>query len=49
MPMLTLCNARLGDIDAELSAFLGFQKFGETPPVITVHLQRKRNLILREI
>ena len=38
--MLTLGDARLGDVDGHLAAVLGVHQLGEAAAVVTVHLQR---------
>ena len=49
MPMLAFSNARSGYIYRKLSAINRLEKFCKAAPFIHIHLQRKLNLLLREI
>ena len=49
MPMLTLGNAGLADIDTKLPVIGGFQKLGEGAAVVTVHLERELEVLRRQI
>ena len=49
MPMLTLGDARLGNIHAELTAFLGAEKLCKAASRVNVHLERKGHLFLGQI
>ena len=49
MPMLSLRDSRLTDIDGDLSAILRMHKFRKRTTRIHVHFQRIRELVLRQI
>lgn len=49
VPMLTLGDAGLGDVDAYLSAVEGVDEFGERAAGIDVHLQVKDGLFLGKV
>ena len=49
MPMLPLGDARLADVDGDLTTVEGMHQLGEGAPVIHIHLQRESHLILRQI
>ena len=49
VPMLSFCNARSGNIYADLSAIGCMQLFGKTAAVINIHLHRILELLFRKI
>ena len=49
VPVLTLGYSRFRDVDAELAALRGLQKFRERAPLVCVHLQGKYRLLLRQV
>lgn len=49
VPMLTLCDAGLGDVDAHLPALGGVDELGERAALVDVHLQVEHGLFLRQI
>ena len=49
MPVLPLRDARLGDVDAHLSAVQRMHQFGERPSLIDIHLKVKGRLLVRQI
>ena len=49
VPVLSLRNARLADIDGDLAAVEGVDEFGEAPAIVAVHLERIFELLLRKI
>ena len=49
MPVLTLSNTRLCDIDRDLTAGGCFQKLRKAPSLIPIHFERKRHLVRGQI
>ena len=49
MPVLTLCDAGLTDVDADLSAVEGMNQLGEAAAVIDIHLQWEGGLLVGKI
>lgn len=49
VPVLTLGDARLADVDADLTTIQGMYQLGEGASSIDVHLQREGDLLLREV
>ena len=49
MPVLTLSNTRLCDIDGDLTAGVCFQKLRKAPSLIPIHFERKRHLVRGQI
>ena len=47
VPVLSLGNTRLGDIDANLSALHRMQRLRETSAIVTVHCEGIAKLVLR--
>ncbi len=49
VPVLPLRNARLADIDGDLSAVEGMDELGEAPAIVAVHFEGIFELLLGEI
>ena len=49
VPVLTLGDARLGDVDADLSCVEGVYQLGEAASVINVHLQWEGGLLVGKV
>ena len=49
VPVLTLCDAGPGDVDAELPALRGLQQLRERAALVCVHLQGEYRLLLRQV
>lgn len=49
VPMITLGDARLGNIDRHLSPVSSFNEFGERPPTVDIHLQWIAETVMRQI
>ena len=49
VPVLTLCNTGLGDIDADLTAICCMHQLSKATTIVTVHLERIFKLLYRQI
>ena len=49
VPVLSLGNARLADVDAHLTTIQGMNQLGEGSSGVDVHLQREGDFLFREI
>ena len=49
VPVLTLGNTGLGDIDTHLSCIEGVHQLGEATTVVHVHLEREGNLVVWQV
>ena len=49
VPVLTLGDARLADVDAHLTTIQGMDQLSEGAPVVHVHLQREGHFLLGQI
>ena len=49
VPMLALCDAWLGDVNADLTAILGMYKLRKTASVVHIHLHGILELLRRKI
>ena len=49
MPVLAFCDARLRNVDTNLTAIEGMDEFGEGSTLIDIHLQRESDFFFLEI
>ena len=49
VPVLSLCDTGLGDVDGELAVIGGFQKLREAAAIVAVHLEIEGDLFLWQI